>query len=81
LMSAALGRLNALIPMQRRQAVAHWNTQPSTPGQAITSPLLQTLVLLYYTVQYCGLVHFPISTQNIFSSTHHIKSIDACMEH
>jgi hypothetical protein len=23
----------------------------------------------------------PIPTQNIFSSTHHIKSFDACMEH
>jgi hypothetical protein len=32
-------------------------------------------------VQHSGLVHFPISTQNIFSSTHHIKSFDACMEH
>jgi hypothetical protein len=28
-----------------------------------------------------GLVHFPIPTQNIFSSTHHIKSFDVCMEH
>jgi hypothetical protein len=28
-----------------------------------------------------GLVHFPIPTQNISSSTHHIKSFDACMEH
>jgi Cu2+-containing amine oxidase len=30
---------------------------------------------------YIGLVHFPIPTQNISSSTHHIKSFDACMEH
>jgi hypothetical protein len=30
---------------------------------------------------YIGLVHFPILTQNIFSSTYHIKSFDACMEH
>jgi hypothetical protein len=28
-----------------------------------------------------GLVHFPLPTQNISSSTHHIKSFDACMEH
>jgi hypothetical protein len=28
-----------------------------------------------------GLVHFPIPTQNISSSTHHIKSFDGCMEH
>jgi hypothetical protein len=28
-----------------------------------------------------GLVHFPLSTQNISSYTHHIKSFDACMEH
>jgi hypothetical protein len=28
-----------------------------------------------------GLVHFPILTQNISSSTYHIKSFDACMEH
>jgi hypothetical protein len=28
-----------------------------------------------------GLVHFPIPTQNIFSSIHHIKSFNACMEH
>jgi hypothetical protein len=32
-------------------------------------------------VRHWGLVHFPISTQNIFFSTHHIKSFDACMEH
>jgi hypothetical protein len=30
---------------------------------------------------YYGPVHFPIPTQNISSSTHHIKSFDACMEH
>jgi hypothetical protein len=26
-------------------------------------------------------VHFPVPTQNISSSTHHIKSFDACMEY
>jgi hypothetical protein len=28
-----------------------------------------------------GLVHFPFTTQNISSYTHHIKSFDACMEY
>jgi F-box/leucine-rich repeat protein 2/20 len=28
-----------------------------------------------------GCVHFPIPTQNISSSIHHIKSFDACMEY
>jgi hypothetical protein len=43
------------------------------PTWAVDPPLVLKKIL--------GLVHFPHPTQNISSSTYHIKSFDACMEH
>jgi hypothetical protein len=48
--------------------------------KSLCNPSFTKVTKVYRLEIYIGLVHFPITTQNISSSTHHIKSFDACME-